>query len=318
MPSAEAPSRGSRRSEADRSRNGSGQCNNSPRGSQSSGTRGTLPSQLAAFYQNMHRVRMELDIEKITRSTLATLKVLLFFDACYFVASIVLVCVGFSTNTGQKNSLAIAGGILGLFSIITFSCNSLAVHGLRTWKRILLMPWLLLWLVILGCLVFNLVTSVFFRIPNTMPAPGFKQALELILCFCVFSVWCNMRKQVALMAHSREELQSAFNVENMSRDLFTTLSANQSQASQSRVDPNKDLPPKYEDCTDAPPAYDDSTMEPGFSAASALPSYSTAAGTQQPRAAAEQTEAVIALDESSGGAVGGGPAVLTVAIPQAK
>ena len=31
MPSAEAPSRGSRRSEADRSRNGSGQCNNSPR-----------------------------------------------------------------------------------------------------------------------------------------------------------------------------------------------------------------------------------------------------------------------------------------------
>jgi len=120
------------------------------------------------------------------------------------------------------------------------------------------------------------------------------------------------------MAHSREELQSAFNVENMSRDLFTTLSANQSQASQSRVDPNKDLPPKYEDCTDAPPAYDDSTMEPGFSAASALPSYSTAAGTQQPRAAAEQTEAVIALDESSGGAVGGGPAVLTVAIPQAK
>ena len=35
----------------------------------------------------------------------------------------------------------------------------------------------------------------------------FFQALELILCFCVFSVWCNMRKQVALMAHSREELQ---------------------------------------------------------------------------------------------------------------
>jgi len=291
MSSAEAPVMGIRRSEA-------GQSNNSPSASPSSANRGSLPNQLAAFYQNLHRVRMELDIEKITRSTLATLKVLLFFDACYFIASIVLVCVGFSTNAGQQHKLAIAGGILGLFSIITFSCNSLAVHGLRTWKRFLLMPWLILWLVILGCLVFNLVTSVFVR--QHTPMPGFKQALELILCFCVFSVWCNMRKQVALMVHSREELQSAFNVENMSRDLFTTLSANQSQAAQSRVDPNKDLPPKYEDCTDAPPAYDGTTMV--SSAASALPSYSACATEPQ----------------ESATAVGGGPAVLTVGIPQAK
>lgn len=268
----------------------------------------TLPSQLAAFYQNMHRVRMELDIDKITRSTLATLKVLIFFDACYFIAGIVLVCVGFSTNAGQKNSLAIAGGILGLFSIITFSCNSLAVHGLRTWKRILLMPWLMLWLVILGCLVFNLVTSVFFRpIQHTMP--GFKQALELILCFCVFSVWCNMRKQVALMAHSREELQSAFNVENMAREIFTTTAAMQS--AQNRVDPNKDLPPKYEDCTDAPPAYDVDTMVPIGAAASALPSYSTVVV-----GASESSATSVAVANNT--ACANEPAVLTVTIPQAK
>jgi hypothetical protein len=290
------------------SRNGGVQINNSPRTSESSGGRmNTLPSQLAAFYQNMHRVRMELDIDKITTYTLATLKVLIFFDACNFIAGLCillyLVCVGFSTNAGQKNSLAIAGGILGLFSIITFSCNRLAVHGLRTWKRILLMPWLMFWLVILGCLVFDLVTSVFFR-----QCIG-KQALELILCFCVFSVWCIMWGQVALMAHSREEFQSAFKVENMERGIFTTTSAMQS--AQNRVDPNKDLPPKYEDCTDAPPAYDVDTMVPIGAAASVLPSYSTIVV-----GASESTAKAVAVANNT--ACANEPAVLTVTIPQAK
>lgn len=248
------------------------------RGTPSNSRSNSLPTQLQAFYQNLHRVRMELDIEKISRHTMATLKLLIFFDVCYFIASIVLVCVGFSTNTQQRDSLTIAGGVLGLFSIITFSCNSLAVHGLRTWKRLLLVPWLIFWLIILGSLVFQLITSVFIR-SGQHNMPGFQQALELILCFCVFSVWCNMRKQVALMAHSREELQSAFNVDNITiaRDLFASTTT----SGQSRVDPAKDLPPKYEDCTDAPPAYNVETMvvagneNSSSSEENALPSYAS-------------------------------------------
>jgi len=298
------------------------------RGTLSNSRSNSIPTQLQAFYQNLHRVRMELDIEKITRHTMATLKLLIFFDVCYFIASIVLVCVGFSTNTQQRDSLTIAGGVLGLFSIITFSCNSLAVHGLRTWKRLLLVPWLIFWLVILGSLVFQLITSVFFR-SGHHNMPGFQQALELILCFCVFSVWCNMRKQVALMAHSREELQSAFNVDNITiaRDLFASTTT----SGQSRVDPAKDLPPKYEDCTDAPPpAYNVETMvvamagnENGSSSSgeeNALPSYAsltTAVLTDNsgvdttPAAAATETAVVMASTDEPTVAV-------TVAISKTK
>eukprot|EP00088_Acartia_fossae_P041854 TRINITY_DN4381_c0_g2_i1.p1 TRINITY_DN4381_c0_g2~~TRINITY_DN4381_c0_g2_i1.p1 ORF type:complete len:348 (-),score=79.15 TRINITY_DN4381_c0_g2_i1:1634-2623(-) len=227
----------------------------------------TIPTSLMSLYQNIHRVRVELDIEKITRSTLATLKVLIFFDACYFIASVVLICVGLSTNTSQKHSMAIAGGIIGFIAMLTFTCNSLAVHGLRTWKRFFLVPWLVLWLIILAILVFQLVGSIFIVQPRGIPMPGFRQALELIFCFCVFSVWCNMRKQFAIMAHTREELQNAFDVERMARDLFG--GRNTSSSTGPAVDPSKDLPPKYEDCaTDVdlpPPAYDVNTMVPSAS-----------------------------------------------------
>jgi len=237
-------------------REGSGS-NRRQNGSGSSG----MSSTLASFYQNLHRVRMEMDIVRLTRSTLATLKVLIFFDACYMVAGIVLLSVGLFNEhkdrvEPRQDAMKIAGGIIGAIALFTFACNSLAVHGLRTWRRGFLVPWLVLWLFILAVLIFNLCSSIFFLYPgNTMP--GFRQALELIFCFCVFSVWCNMRKQFALMAHPRDALPTTFDIENFPRTLFGGVV---SSSSSSAVDPNKDMPPKYEDCTDAPPAYNFETM----------------------------------------------------------
>jgi len=274
-----------------------GAANRRQNGSSSSGS--GMSSTLASFYQNLHRVRMEMDIVRLTRSTLATLKVLIFFDACYMVAGIVLLSVGLFNEQKNKDeqprqdAMKIAGGIIGAIALFTFACNSLAVHGLRTWRRGFLVPWLVLWLCILGVLIFNLCSSIFFLYPgNTMP--GFRQALELIFCFCVFSVWCNMRKQFALMAHPRDSLPTSFDIENFPRSLFGGVVASSSSA----VDPNKDLPPKYEDCTDAPPAYNYETM---------AASDTTANNTTPPAFA----EAVAATSNNS-------PAVLTVNVNETK
>ena len=111
----------------------------------------------------------------------------------------------------------------------------------------------------------------------------------------------------------------------IARDLFASTTT----SGQSRVDPAKDMPPKYEDCTDAPPAYNVETMQvvagnsSSSSADAALPSYAsvtavltdsgvatTTAAAPRNNATATETAVVMASNDE--------PAVLTVTIPKDK
>merc|ERR1712209_191233 len=69
-----------------------------------------------------------------------------------------------------------AGGLLTLFGSLSAMCNSLASHGLRTWRRAFLLPWLLFFLLVLAFLFLHL-AQVFYKHHLVMAFPRPEQVV---------------------------------------------------------------------------------------------------------------------------------------------
>ena len=124
-------------------------------------------------------LRTSQEAARLLRTSLSLLRCFLFFDICYLIGGITLISMALSNQVNdQENKMVFAGGLLTLFGSLSAMCNrlarvisknkslflnrfyifffSLASHGLRTWRRAFLLPWLLFFLLVLAFLFLHL------------------------------------------------------------------------------------------------------------------------------------------------------------------
>merc|ERR1712001_642566 len=178
-------------------------------------------------------LRTSQEAARLLRTSLSLLRCFLFFDICYLIGGITLISMALSNQVkDQDNRMVFCGGLLTLFGSLSAMYNSLASHGLRTWRRAFLLPWLLFFLLVLLFL--------------------------FLATYCLFSCWRHIHKQYLVMAFPRPE-QVVVDVESVVRDYLRPATAHS---------PPGDLPPKYEEVQAAaaqvseeeapPPQYDES------------------------------------------------------------
>jgi len=189
---------------------------------------------------------------KILRASTSLIRCMMFFDLCYLITGISLITVGLTNEYSAREKMIYLGGAFGIAASISALCNSFAAHGLRRWRRSLLMPWLLYYLIVL-CLMVMFLAQSFYTEHLTL-----RQVFLFLICVTLFSCWRHMQKQFMLMAFPRPQ-QVVVDVEAVVRDLIgqSPLAAS---ARTSGPAPGKDLPPKYEELEDLPPTYDPTTM----------------------------------------------------------
>merc|ERR1712080_765457 len=199
-------------------------------------------------------LRTSQEAARLLRTSLSLLRCFLFFDICYLIGGITLMSMALSNQVNdQENRMVFAGGLLTLFGSLSAMCNSLASHGLRTWRRAFLLPWLLFFLLLH-------LAQVFYQYHLRLK---WEHLFLFLATYCLFSCWRHIHKQYLLMAFPRPE-QVVVDVESVVRDYLRP------PTSQS---PPGDLPPKYEevqansvaatgaqesDQEEAPPQYDES------------------------------------------------------------
>merc|ERR1712218_170882 len=179
-------------------------------------------------------LRTSQEAARLLRTSLSLLRCFLFFDICYLIGGITLISMALSNQVNdQENKMVFAGGLLTLFGSLSAMCNSLASHGLRTWRRAFLLPWLLFFLLVLAFLFLHL-AQVFYQ------------------------YHLRLKWEHLVMAFPRPE-QVVVDVESVVRDYLRPATAHS---------PPGDLPPKYEEVQAAssqiaeeeapPPQYDES------------------------------------------------------------
>jgi len=197
-------------------------------------------------------MRAQSEGGRVLRASCSLIRCMMFFDLCYLITGISLITVGLSNNPANKERMIMLGGLFGVLASLSATCNSLASHGLRVWRRGFLVPWMLYYLVVLSILVLMLARSFYTEHINL------RQVFLFLICLTLFSCWRHIQKQFLLMAYPRPE-QVVVDVEAVVRDLFG--------GSEAVPEPGKDLPPKYEEVEDLPPVYDPATMVQDSSAA---------------------------------------------------
>merc|ERR1719308_555866 len=138
------------------------------------------------------------------------------------------------------------GGLFGVFASVSALVNSLASHGIRTWRRNFLLPWLAFFLVVLGMLIMHMAHSLYFE------QTQWRHVFLFFANIAVFSCWRHVHKQYILMALPRPQHQTVVDVESVMREYLSPVTT---------MSNPKDLPPKYEEVEELPPQYDPATMD---------------------------------------------------------
>jgi len=194
-------------------------------------------------------LRTNQETAKILQTTCSLLRCFLFFDICYLIAGLTLITLALTNQIDDKSRMIMVGGFFSLFASMSAMCNSLANHGVRTWRRFFMMPWLIFWLLVLAFLTLHLAQSLYvmqFRIE-------WRLIFLFFATYAVFSCWRHMQKQYLAMTLPRPE-QVVVDIESVVREYLRPATA---------VTPNGDLPPKYEEVGEElpPPVYDEQTMK---------------------------------------------------------
>jgi len=139
------------------------------------------------------------------------------------------------------------GGVFGVVASISAICNSMASHGVKTWKRLFLLPWLLFYSSLLVFLLMLLGYSLYCL------RAEWKHVFLLFAIVSVFTCLRHMQRQYLLLSQPRPH-SMVIDVETVMRELLDTDSSSHYK------DLSKDCPPKYEDLEELPPKYDATTM----------------------------------------------------------
>lgn len=181
---------------------------------------------------------------RILRGTLSVLRCFFFFDLCMLLSGIGMILLAVTNNIDQKKNFIVSGGAMGFFASTSALVNCLASHGVKTWKRGFLLPWLGYYLTIFIFLVIFLANSVYksqFRWIHIFLFVG-----TVLLYTC----WRHMYSQFQLMASPRPQ-QFVVDVESLMRGILQSP-ARPNTTTTTTSDP-KDLPPKYEELEEVPP-----------------------------------------------------------------
>jgi len=179
-------------------------------------------------------LRTSQEAARLLRTSLSLLRCFLFFDICYLIGGITLISMALSNQMqDQDNRMVFAGGLLTLFGSLSAMCNSLASHGVRTWRRGFLLPWLLFFLLVLSFLFLHL-AQVFYEYQFRL---HWEHLFLFLATYCLFSCWRHIHKQYLVMAFPRPE-QVVVDVESVVRDYLRPPTV---------LSPASDLPPKYEE-----------------------------------------------------------------------
>merc|ERR1712117_525435 len=168
-------------------------------------------------------IRTNQETSRIYRTTHSILRFFLFFDICYLISGIALVTMALANQMEERNRMVVYGGLFGLFASVSAVCNFLASHGLKTWRRGFLLPWLFFFLLVIGLLTMIIITS-----------------------------WRHMQKQFLVMSLPRPFPVSP-DVEAVVREALQPLP----------IQLAKDAPPRYEEVEteELPPGYDEATRK---------------------------------------------------------
>jgi len=199
---------------------------------------------LSSRFLSMQRSQEAVRVLGVTSSLL---RCFLFFDICYLITGVALITMALADHLEHKERMLMLGGFFGVFASLSALVNSLASHGIRTWKRGLVLPWLIFFLMLFGMLFMHLVHALYFK------QARWRHVFLFFAVIGVFSCWRHMYKQYLLMARPKPEAQVVVDIESIMREYLATGS---------HVSNAKDLPPTYEDVTEKPPEYD-ATMQEG-------------------------------------------------------
>lgn len=189
-------------------------------------------------------IRSNQEAARVLRTTNSLLRCFLFFDICYLISGIALITMALTNQLDNRDKMIMFGGLFGVFASVSALCNSLASHGIRTWRRNFLLPWMAFFLVVLVLLIMHMGHSLYFQ------RAQWRHVFLFFANIAVFSCWRHMQKQFILMALPRPHTV-VVDVEAVVREYLSPTTT---------FSPLKDLPPKYEDVEDFPPQYDEHTM----------------------------------------------------------
>lgn len=202
---------------------------------------------VSTFRQNVERL-------KLYRATLSVVRFMAVLNFIYTVVGSAFLIIGLSPsvyeamdiNNSQSAQFLKLGVFVSLFAPLALSCDLLALRGLRSWRKALMLPWLVLYAILVALVMAVVLTGVFHE--------GFKwRYLLLGLCsLCFFSAWRQVRLQYSAMVLPRPTCCTV-------EDLATDLRARELSDVVTEPLPN-DLPPKYEDL-EQPPKYEEHVQE---------------------------------------------------------
>jgi len=194
-------------------------------------------------------LRNTQESSRVLRTSQSLLRFFLFFDICYLLSGIALVTLALAHQMENRSQMVLYGGLFGLGASLSAMCNFLASHGLRTWRRALLLPWLLFFLLVLGLLTATMVRDLWCH------RVQWRHVLLFVANLLIFSCWRHMQRQFLLMSLPRPEGLSSQDVEAVLREVQEVREVLQP------LPLHKDCPPKYEEVEgEDPPRYDEITM----------------------------------------------------------
>ena len=93
--------------------------------------------------------------------------------------------------------LPFSGVFVSLFAPLALSCDLLALRGLTIWRKALMLPWLVLYAILVALVMAVVLTGTFHY--------GFhwRYILLGLCCLCFFSAWRQVRLQYSAMALPR-------------------------------------------------------------------------------------------------------------------
>jgi len=182
---------------------------------------------------------------RIYRGTVSLLRCFMFFDVCWLLSGIALIVMALTSNVyPSKEKVIIFGGVIGAYASLSAFVNSLARHGVNTWRRSLLLPWLGFYSLVY-CLLLLWTAETLYR-----ESLQWRHLFLFMALFSIFSCWRHMMRQFRLMTRPRPQVQIIVDVESMMREMVSTTEA-------------QEPPPKYEELEeqDAPPQYSSCVLE---------------------------------------------------------
>lgn len=218
---------------------------------------------VSAFKYNVDRMRFY-------KSSISTIKFLSILNITYTVVGVVFLFLSMFPTTDmnftyyQKQHFFRLGIFISIFSPVALITDLLALKGLRQWRRGLMIPWLILYGILIALAFAVAITELYHR--------GIRWPL-LLLAFCsllVFSRWRHLSLQYKLMGIYPEK-PSERNIDQLADDIrvVTELELRTEGYPNPRVLSDctdgitmaRELPPKYEDL-DQPPKYDEQMFLP--------------------------------------------------------